>query len=66
MMITIRFMPDADGNRMPDIHLGDLCTFHISQAGWLRIELRNPANAAYHETRHYPPHMIESIVEVKL
>ena len=66
MMTTIRFVPDAEGNRVPDIQLGDLCSFHVSQAGWLRVELRNPANSGYHETRHYPPHMIESVTEVQI
>jgi hypothetical protein len=66
MVTKIRFVPDAAGGRLPDVVLGDLSFFNISQAGWLKVELRNPDNPLYIETRHYPPEMIESITEVSL
>jgi hypothetical protein len=33
MLITIRFMPDAQGVRPSDLVIGDLCSYHISSAG---------------------------------
>ena len=66
MVTKIRFVPGSDGKRLSDVVLGDLCFFHISQAGWLKVELRDAENPRYMETRHYPPEMIESITTVSL
>jgi hypothetical protein len=66
MVTKIRFVPSPDGARLPDVVLGDLSFYNISQAGWLKLELRSPENPHYIETRHYPPEMIESITEVSL
>lgn len=63
---TIQLMPDAAGHPRPEILLSDLCSFNVTQAGWLRVALRNPANPDYLEVHHYPPHQVASIVEVKL
>ncbi len=63
--IVIRLTPDYDGHPRPEIVLTDLCSFSVTQSGWLRVALRNPANPDYLEVRHYPPQQVESVLEIK-
>ena len=66
MIIKIRLMPGPDGKPRPEIVLTDLCSLKVSDSGWLRVDLRNPLNPDFHETRHYPPQQVECIVEAKI